>query len=237
MTPVADASDAPETPHARRPSATHVLVLVLVAACAVVLVRALLVQSFVVPTASMEPTVAAGDRVIVSRVVRWFGEVHRGDVVVFDGAGIFGPPTPEPRNGLAALGRGLASAVGVPVGRQDYVKRVIGLPGDRVACCDDRGAVTVNGVALTEPYLAAGTAPSEASFDVQVPADKLWMMGDNRGDSADSRAHLGDHGGGMVPVDRVVGTVVAVWWPLDRTARVDSAVLDDRVDVRGGGAS
>jgi signal peptidase I len=99
---------------------------------------------------------------------------------------------------------------------EHLIKRVIGLPGDRVACCDPAGRLTVNGVAVDEPYLRPGSVPSEVPFDVVVAPDSLWVMGDNRQDSQDSRAHLGDPGGGMVPVEDVVGTAFVVLWPLER---------------------
>lgn len=159
------------------------------------LVRTFAVQAFVIPTGSMEPLLRPGDRVLVSRLDRWAGEVRRGDVVVFDGSDVF-------------------SSEG------DYAKRVVGLPGDRVACCDRDGSLTVDGAAVAEPYVYPGDAASETGFDVIVPPGRLWVMGDHRSVSADSRAHLGDPGGGMVPEGRVVGRVVAVVWPLDRVGGV-----------------
>lgn len=196
----------------------RLLGLVALSAVLLAVVRLLLVQSFVIPSASMEPTLQAGDRVLVSRM----SGVHRGDVIVFDGDGVFDPARPVPSSMLARMGRAVASALGAPVGERDYVKRVIGLPGDRVICCDAGGRLTVNGTALTETYLPSGVAPSTIRFDVVVPAGRLWVMGDNRSDSADSRAHLGDPGGGTVPLDHVVGRVVAVWWPFDRLTGVGS---------------
>ncbi len=115
----------------------------------------------------------------------------------------------------------LATALGTPVGSRDYVKRVVGMPGERVACCDGDGRITIDGVALDEPYLSAGESPSESPFDATVPEGHLWVMGDNRTASADSRAHLGDPGGGAVPLDHVVGRVVLVWWPLTQSRGVD----------------
>jgi len=184
-----------------------------VAAVVVVLVRAMLVQTFVIPSGSMEPTLRVGERVLVSPAITTLRGVHRGDVVVFDGSGVFDPLTPPPSSALARAGRAVAAAAGVPVGARDYVKRVIGLPGDRVACCDDVGRLLVNGRPLDEPYLHPGDAASLMRFDVLVPQGRLWVMGDHRSASADSRAHLGDPGGGTVPLDRVVGLVVAVSWP------------------------
>jgi signal peptidase I len=120
------------------------------------------------------------------------------------------------------MGRAVASGLGAPVGEHDYVKRVIGLPGDHVVCCDTGGRLTVNGIALNETYLAEGTAPSTDAFDVVVPSGRVGVRGENRSDSADSRAHLGDPGGGTVSLDRVVGRVVTVWWPLGRATGVGS---------------
>lgn len=193
--------------------------LVAVAGVLVAAVRLLVAQAFVIPSASMSPTLLVGDRVVVWRV----GEIRRGDVIVFDGEGVFDPPAaPAPRP-LAAAGRALAAAVGVPVGERDYVKRVVGLPGERVACCDPRGRITVDGVPLDEPYLIAGTSASSVTFDIRVPAGRYWVMGDNRGDSGDSRGHVSDPGGGTVPEDHVIGRVVSVWWPWSRVSGIGRA--------------
>jgi signal peptidase I len=191
-------------------------VVILAIAVTVALIRALLVQQFVVPTGSMTPTVHVGDRLMVSRLSYTFGSIHRGDIIVFNGAGVFDPEVKPSTTLLQGLGRAVAAAFSLPIGSHDYVKRVIGLPGDRVICCNAQGRITVNGTALSESYLPAGTKPSLISFDVVVPQDRLWVLGDNRGDSADSRAYLGRPGGGTVPTDKVVGRAVAVYWPLSR---------------------
>jgi signal peptidase I len=200
--------------------ATRLLGLAALAGVLLVLVRLVVVQSFVIPTGSMTPTLRAGDRVLVSRWEYRVGDVHRGDVIVFDGAGVFDPAPAAPSSALARMGRAVASTMGAPVGEHDYAKRVIGLPGDHVVCCDAAGRLAVNGHPLDETYLPAGTEPSAIRFDTYVPPGRLWVMGDNRSDSADSRAHLGDPGGGTVPLDHVVGRVVAVWWPFDRLTGV-----------------
>ena len=200
-------------------SAPHVVVALVLAGLIIGLLRVFVVQTFVIPSGSMEPGLQVGDRVLVSRLEYRFGSIRRGDVVVFDGDGVFADP--EPAGSLPArLGRDAAHVLGSPIGETDFVKRVIGVAGDRVVCCDSRDRVTVDGSPLDESYLYPGDRPSEMRFDVTVPAGKLWMMGDHRSSSADSRDHLGDPGGGMVPVDRVVGRVVAVWWPWDRATGV-----------------
>jgi len=190
-------------------------------AVTIAVIRALVVQSFVVPSASMEPTVEVGDRVMVSRLSYVFGDIQRGDVIVFDGSGVFDPTDDGPDTLLGDVGRALGALFSMPVGSHDYVKRVIGLPGDRVVCCDALGRITVNGQALDETYLADGDSASDVAFDVQVPDDRLWVMGDHRSESADSRAHLGSPGGGTVPTDQVVGKVVGIYWPLARIGGLD----------------
>jgi signal peptidase I len=201
----------------RRPRGLRIsraAIVLLTAAVAIALVRAFLVQSFVIPSGSMEPTLRVGDRVLVARYSYLFGQQpSRGDVIVFDGGGVFDPLPAPAGSPLASAGRAVAGAFGLPVGSRDYVKRVIGLPGDRVTCCTPAGQLIVNGVPLDEPYLFAGDAPSVEHFDIVVPAGRLWVMGDHRSASADSRSHLGDPGGGTVPVDRVVGRVLGVFWP------------------------
>lgn len=198
----------------------QVVALLAVAALVIAGVRILFVQAFVIPTSSMEPMLRVGDRVLVSRLDYRIGAVRRGDVIVFDGAGVFDPPAAAARSPLAGVGRVIAAALGAPIGEDDYVKRVIGLPGERVVCCDAGGRVTINTHPLQEPYLNGSGPASSVRFDIRVPAGRLWVMGDNRTDSADSRAHLGDPGGGTVPLDHVVGRVMTVWWPWGRATGV-----------------
>lgn len=178
----------------------------------VLLLRAFVVQSFSVPTGSMEPTIQPGDRLLADRLVRG-PSVHRGDVVVFDGRVSFGNETDGSPVDRAL--RSLASLVSIDTGT-DYVKRVVGLPGDHVVCCDTRGLLTVNGAPVEEPYLFPGDVPSEVTFDVTVPAGDIWVMGDHRSSSSDSRAYLGRPGGGMVRLDDVIGQATVRYWPLGR---------------------
>ncbi|MFR9726551.1 signal peptidase I [Streptomyces sp. MS19] len=188
-------------------------------------VSAWIVQPFRIPSGSMEGTLRVGDRVLVDKLAYRFGDpVRRGDVIVFDGTGSFtAAEPPDDRGPLLGLLHGAAAAVGLAEPAEtDFVKRVIGVGGDHVRCCDDQGRIEVNGEPLDEPYLYPGDAPSEVGFDIEVPEGRLWVMGDHRSDSADSRAYLGSPGGGTVPVDRVVGRVQWIAWPVGRWGSVDS---------------
>lgn len=194
----------------------------LIAFGAVLLLTTFVAKPFSIPSGSMENTLQVGDRVLVNKLVFHMRPIERGDVVVFDGTDSFVPAGQvQTRNPVAAVVTWLGQSIGLvaPDGT-DFVKRVIGLGGDRVACCDSAGRITVNGVGIDEPYLKEGDPPSDVAFDVVVPPGMLWLMGDHRSNSADSRAHLGDPGGGMVPESRVVGRAMNVLWPLNRIQSV-----------------
>ncbi|MFD3354989.1 signal peptidase I [Streptomyces fradiae] len=180
------------------------------------------VQPFQIPSRSMEPTLQVGDRVIVNKLAYRFGDrPERGDVVVFDGTGSF-VRTPAEENPVAGLVRGAARALGLaePDGN-DFVKRVVGVGGDRVKCCDKAGRIEVNGAPVEERYLYPGDTPSSVRFDIAVPRGTLWVMGDHRSQSSDSRDHLGSPGGGVVPVDMVVGRADWIGWPARRWSAVE----------------
>jgi signal peptidase I len=192
-------------------------ILLLVAFGLAFLVKTFVVQAFYIPSGSMEETLQVGDRVLVNKLVYKVRDIERGDVVVFNGVDSFTPevvitgPTDPFGKAVDWLGRTFGFA---PPDERDFVKRVIGVGGDRVVCCDEAGRITVNGTPLDEEsYLYPGDAPSTETFDVIVPPDKLWVMGDHRSSSSDSRAHLGDPGGGFVPTDRVIGRAFAIVWP------------------------
>jgi signal peptidase I len=194
------------------------VLLVVVAVTVAALLRMFVVQAFVVPSGSMLPTIEQTDRIVVSKL----SDPERGDVIVFEDPGGWLPPggvLPE-RTGL--LARGLEFVGVLPATDTGYlVKRLVGLPGDRVACCDARGRVTVNGDPLNERYLAPGTDPSIQRFDVVVPRNAVWVMGDNRANSGDSRPHLAD-GTAFVPMGNVVGPAFAIVWPLSDISSLDA---------------
>jgi len=189
------------------------------------LVSAFVVQPFLIPSSSMTPTLEVGDRVLVNKLAYRIGNSPgRGDVVVFDGRESFVNEEGSDGNPATGLVRKAGAAVGLmKPAETDYVKRVIGVGGDRVRCCDKRGRIEVNGVALDEGYLHEGDDPSAVPFDIDVPHGRLWVMGDHRSDSSDSRDHLGDPGGGTVPVDRVIGRADGIGWPAKRWGPVPNA--------------
>jgi signal peptidase I len=189
------------------------------------LVSAFVVQPFLIPSSSMSPTLEVGDRVLVNKLAYRIGNSPgRGDVVVFDGRESFVQEEGADGNAVTGLVRKAGAAAGLVRPREtDYVKRVIGVGGDRVRCCDKRGRIEVNGVPLDEDYLHEGDEPSAVPFDIEVPQGRLWVMGDHRSDSSDSRAHLGDPGGGTVPVERVIGRADGIGWPVQRWGSVPSA--------------
>jgi signal peptidase I len=161
----------------------------------------------------MENTLQIGDRVLVNKLVYHFRDIARGDVIVFSGQDSWGPDAPPPSSDpVVRFFDDVLSDIGLHSDQTYYIKRVIGLPGDHVACCTD-GKVTVNGVPLTETsYVYPGDAPS-FSFSAVVPTGDLWVMGDHRGDSDDSRYHTGYPGGGAIPINQVVGRAFLIIWP------------------------
>jgi signal peptidase I len=172
---------------------------------AALLVRALVAQVYFVPSGSMQPTLHVGDRVLIEKVSRWWGPPVRGEIVAFDGTDVWG-----------------GTADGLLV-----AKRVIGVAGDHIMCCDARGRIRVNGVALVEPY-AQGRS---AEFDVRVPLGRLWVLGDDRAHSKDSSTFTDAALGGSVPVNHVLGRVVGIVWPLERAGILGSPRMEDPNDA------
>ncbi|MFJ7045934.1 signal peptidase I [Streptomyces sp. NPDC101112] len=195
-------------------------ILIGIALVLALLIKTFLVQAFSIPSDSMQNTLQEGDRVLVDKLTPWFGsEPERGEVVVFhDPAGwLRGEPTLEPNPVQRVLGWiGLMPSAE----EKDLIKRVIGVAGDTVEC-KGTGPLKVNGKALNEPYVYPGNTPctvddTGGQFKVKVPEGKIWVMGDHRQNSLDSRYHQNDKNKGMVPVDNVVGRAIVVAWPPTR---------------------
>jgi signal peptidase I len=184
-------------------------------------VKTWLLQAFFIPSGSMEDTLLVGDRVVVSKLTPGPVDVEHGDVVVFeDPGGWLDAVPPIERTGVSGAVHEALVFVGLlPAESEDHlIKRVIGLPGDRVVCCDDSRRLTVNGVPIVEPYLKPGDLASSLNFDITVPAGGVWVMGDHRSDSEDSRFHdpSGTGEDGSVPIESITGRAVATVWPLGR---------------------
>lgn len=228
------ATDQPGTPEAApdvkksRSSWRELPILIIVALAIALVVKTFVVQPFFIPSSSMEDTLLIGDKVLVNKLVYHFRSIEPGDVIVFDGVGSWNS-SPRPSRPsrdpvvraydatVRPLLHSIAGLFGTPIGQTDYIKRVIGVPGDRVKCCNAQGLVTVNGVPLHESsYLYPGAAPSDIRFNIVVPKGRLWVMGDNRGISDDSRLRQYDPGHGTIPENEVIGRAFVIVWPPSR---------------------
>lgn len=233
-TPVAGAGDegpegaAPTSRSRRRPARSRrfralreTAIIVVIALVVSFLVKTFLLQAFWIPSASMQDTLQIGDRVFVTKVQAGPFAIERGDVVVFEDPGGWLPPVVEEDRGpfLNAVDAGL-QFVGLAANSEGnhLIKRVIGMGGDNVVCCSSAGNLTVNGEPIEETYLFPGDSASTQAFDITVPEDSVWVMGDHRSDSSDSRFHdpAGDGSDGSVPADLIVGQATVLVWPLDR---------------------
>jgi len=197
--------------------------LIVVALVVSLFIKTFVIQFFFIPSGSMENTLQIDDRVAVNRLPFVSNDIKRGDVVVFRDPDNWLPAADiETAPFVIAKAKAALVAVGVlpNPAKQYLVKRVVGVGGDRVICCNTTGKITVNGQEMIEPYVFAGNVPSDMNFDVTVPKEKLWVMGDHRGASADSRFHQDDINKGFVPLNRVTGRVLAVIWPIKNISLV-----------------
>ena len=193
----------------------ELVILVAIALVIAVAIKTYAIQAFFIPSGSMQNTLEINDRVLVNKIVYDLRPIHRGDIVVFNGDGSWDPGSvPASENFAEKFADGFASMFGFGHPGDILIKRVIGLPGDDVACCDAQGRVTVNGVPLTEQsYLYPDDVPSQSRFNIVVPPGRLWVMGDHRSISDDSRDHEGDPGDGTVPESAVLGRAFVIIWP------------------------
>ncbi|MGV8882825.1 MAG: signal peptidase I [Rhodoglobus sp.] len=206
------------------------VVLILLAAILIsFLVKTFLIRSFFIPSSSMESTLLVNDRVIVNELTPNLIPIEHGDVVVFRDPGGWLDPRQEPdQSPVVEFFDSVLSIVGLtaPDSNDHLIKRVIGLPGDTVECCNELGQMTVNGVPLEEPYIHLPDGSTRVSRDdfgpINVPEDSLWVMGDNRYNSEDSRFHQDLPTGGFVPYDHVVGRAILITWPVDRWRWLDN---------------
>jgi signal peptidase I len=221
----------PAAPEKKSSLLRELPVLLAVAFVLALLVKTFLAQAFFIPSGSMEQTLhgcpgCTGDRVLVNKVPYWFGEPEPGDIVVFQGPDTWTPEVSvsDPSNWFTGALLWLGRAVGVaPPSEDDYVKRVIATGGQTVQCCDAEGRVTVDGEPLDEPYVFEDNPIERRAFGpVTVPEGRLWVMGDHRSASADSRSHVSDRHGGTIAVDDVIGKAALIVWPLDRFGTLDS---------------
>jgi signal peptidase I len=212
------------------------VVLFAIALTIALLIKTFVVQPFFIPTGSMEDTLLIGDKVLVNKLVYHLRPIARGDIVVFNGTGSWDPPQAQagPNHNVVArlwddtLGKlvtSISDLFGTPLGQTDYIKRVIGLPGDHVRCCTAQGLITVNGIALHErSYIISGSKPSQYPFNIVVPPGRLWVMGDNRPISADSRLHDCAYKDpltscapydrdGTIQINKVIGRAFMIIWP------------------------
>ncbi len=197
----------------------EVPIIVISALVVSIIIKTFFLHFFFIPSGSMENTLQVGDRIAVNKFANFFSDIKRGEVVVFrDPAKWLGDPSPSTASApIKALQTGLETVGILPdPAKQFLIKRVVGVGGDNVICCDKKGHLTINGTSVNEPYIFAGNKPSESTFNVKVPKGFIWVMGDHRGASADSRFHTDDIHKGMVPLKDVVGRAEFVVWPFTR---------------------
>ncbi|MFB7375687.1 signal peptidase I [Streptomyces sp. NPDC056222] len=223
----------------QRSAVKEIPLLITVALLIALVLKTFLVQAFVIPSGSMEQTIRIDDRVLVDKLTPWFGsKPQRGDVVVFKDPGNWlqddtAPVTEDPI-GVKQVKQALTFIGLLPsADEQDLIKRVVAVGGDTVECCGTDGRIKVNGVPLDEPYLHPGNEPSKIKFKVTVPAGRIFVLGDHRSDSADSRFHLDEKEQGTISEEDVVGRAVVIAWPVSHWRRLEepdtfAAVPDGR---------
>ncbi|MGP3634343.1 signal peptidase I [Streptomyces sp. 24-1644] len=228
----------------RRSAAKEIPLLILVALLIALVLKTFLVQAFVIPSGSMEQTIRIGDRVLVDKLTPWFGsKPERGDVVVFKDPGGWLQQEQATQEKDPPIGLKQAEELLTFIGllpsddEQDLIKRVVAVGGDTVRCCGEDGRLTVNGVPLNERYVHPEDKPSTLKFEVEVPAGRIFVMGDHRSNSADSRFHLDEPEKGTVSEDEVVGRAVVIAWPFDHWRKLEERETYASVPAAGPGTA
>jgi len=222
------------SPKARGSSLRELPILIISALVLSIIVKTFFIQFFYIPSGSMENTLQVNDRVGVNKFGALFSDIKRGEVVVFRDPANWLSPNYDDSSGIRKAIKDSLVFVGVlpDPSKQYLIKRVIGVGGDKVRCCGKDGKIEVNGVSINEPYIYEGDKPSDSEFEVEVPQGFIWVMGDHRGASADSRFHTDDPNKGMVALDKVTGRATFIIWPFSNLAILEKGEDLSKIPVK-----
>ena len=222
------------SPKAKGSSLRELPILIISALVLSIIVKTFFIQFFYIPSGSMENTLQVNDRVGVNKFGALFSDIKRGEVVVFRDPANWLSPNYDDSSGIRKVVKDSLVFVGVlpDPSKQYLIKRVIGVGGDKVRCCGKDGKIEVNGVSINEPYIYEGDKPSDSEFEVEVPQGFIWVMGDHRGASADSRFHADDPNKGMVALDKVTGRATFIIWPFSNLAILEKGEDLSKIPVK-----
>jgi signal peptidase I len=222
------------SPKAKGSSLRELPILIILALVLSIIVKTFFIQFFYIPSGSMENTLQVNDRVGVNKFGALFSDIKRGEVVVFRDPANWLSPNYDDSSGIRKVIKDSLVFVGVlpDPSKQYLIKRVIGVGGDKVRCCGKDGKIEVNGVSINEPYIYEGDKPSDSEFEVEVPQGFIWVMGDHRGASADSRFHTDDPNKGMVALDKVTGRATFIIWPFSNLAILEKGEDLSKIPVK-----
>ena len=222
------------SPKAKGSSLRELPILIISALVLSIIDKTFFIQFFYIPSGSMENTLQVNDRVGVNKFGALFSDIKRGEVVVFRDPANWLSPNYDDSSGIRKVIKDSLVFVGVlpDPSKQYLIKRVIGVGGDKVRCCGKDGKIEVNGVSINEPYIYEGDKPSDSEFEVEVPQGFIWVMGDHRGASADSRFHTDDPNKGMVALDKVTGRATVIIWPFSNLAILEKGEDLSKIPVK-----
>ena len=222
------------SPKAKGSSLRELPILIISALVLSIIVKTFFIQFFYIPSGSMENTLQVNDRVGVNKFGALFSDIKRGEVVVFRDPANWLSPNYDDTSGFRKVIKDSLVFVGVlpDPSKQYLIKRVIGVGGDKVRCCGKDGKIEVNGIGIDEPYIYEGDKPSDSDFEVEVPQGFIWVMGDHRGASADSRFHTDDPNKGMVALDKVTGRATFIIWPFSNLAILEKGEDLSKIPVK-----